>query len=71
MTDAAITTSRRWSGAAACDAVGVPPATWYRRTAIPATATSAPIPHRDRAHPRALTDAERQALLTGCIPTGR
>jgi putative transposase len=50
---------------AACAASGVPQATWYRRhRASPAPARRAPVPHRDRAQPRALTPAERAAILT-------
>jgi putative transposase len=49
---------------AACKAAGVPQATWYRRhRASPAPARRAPVPHRDRAQPRALAPAERQAIL--------
>lgn len=50
---------------AACEAVGAARAGWYRRhRQSPAPARPAPIPHRDRAQTRALTDAERQAILT-------
>ena len=49
---------------AACRAVGVAQASWYRRHRIsPAPARPAPGPHRDRAQPRALAPAERQAIL--------
>jgi putative transposase len=49
---------------AACAAAGVPQASWYRRhRASPAPARRAPVPHRDRAQPRALAPAERQAIL--------
>jgi putative transposase len=49
---------------AACAAAGVAQASWYRRhRASPAPARRAPVPHRDRAQPRALTPAERQAIL--------
>jgi putative transposase len=49
---------------AACRAAGVAQASWYRRHRIsPAPARRAPVPHRDRAQPRALTAAERQAIL--------
>jgi putative transposase len=49
---------------AACRAAGVPQASWYRRHRIsPAPPRPAPMPHRDRAQPRALTAAERQAIL--------
>ena len=66
MTDAAINDLSPVVGVrAACDAVGVPQATWYRRhRQSPPRPRPAPIPHRDRAQPRALTDAERQAILT-------
>lgn len=50
---------------AACDAVGVAQANWYRRhRQSPAPARPAPVPHRDRPQPRALTDVERAAILT-------
>jgi putative transposase len=50
---------------AACAAAGVPQATWYRRhRASPAPARRPPVPHRDRAQPRALAPAERAAILT-------
>jgi putative transposase len=49
---------------AACAASGVPQATWYRRhRASPAPPRPAAVPHRDRAQPRALAPAERQAIL--------
>jgi putative transposase len=49
---------------AACRAAGVAQASWYRRHRIsPAPARRAPVPHRDWAQPRALTAAERQAIL--------
>ena len=49
---------------AACRAAGVAQASWYRRHRIsPAPARPAPVPHRDRAQPRALAPAERQAIL--------
>ena len=66
MTDAAINDLSPVVGVrAACDAVGVPQATWYRRhRQSPPRPRPAPIPHRDRAQPRALTEAERQAILT-------
>ena len=49
---------------AACAAAGVPQATWYRRhRASPAPARRPPVPHRDRAQPRALAPAERAAIL--------
>jgi putative transposase len=49
---------------AACRAAGVPQATWYRRhRASPAAPKPAPVPHKERVQPRALTRAERQAIL--------
>ena len=49
---------------AACAAAGVPRASWYRRHRVsPVPARRLPVPHRDRAQPRALTAAERQAIL--------
>jgi putative transposase len=49
---------------AACEAVGAPQANWYRRhRKSPALQRPAPVPHRDRAQPRALTEAERKAIL--------
>jgi putative transposase len=49
---------------AACAAAGVPQANWYRRHRVsPAPARPAPVPHRDRAQPRALAPAERRAIL--------
>jgi putative transposase len=49
---------------AACRAAGVPQATWYRRHRISAPAPKpAPVPHAERAQPRALAPAERQAIL--------
>jgi putative transposase len=49
---------------AACAAVGAVQANWYRRhRQSPAPARPAPVPHRDRAQPRALTDAERKEVL--------
>jgi putative transposase len=49
---------------AACRAAGVAQASWYRRHRIsPVPARRAPVPHRDRAQPRALAAAERQAIL--------
>ncbi len=48
----------------ACDAVGVAQAGYYRRHRLcPAPARPAPTPHRERAQPRALSLAERQAIL--------
>jgi putative transposase len=49
---------------AACRAAGVAQATWYRRhRASPALPCPAPVPHRDRLQPRALSPAERAAIL--------
>jgi putative transposase len=49
---------------AACTAAGVPQASWYRRhRASPAPARRTPVPHRDRVQPRALSAAERAAIL--------
>jgi putative transposase len=49
---------------AACAAAGVAQASWYRRhRASPAPARRAPVPHRDRVQPRALSPAERAAIL--------
>jgi len=49
---------------AACDAVGLAQASYYRRHRTrPAAAQPASTPHRDRAQPRALSAAEQQAIL--------
>jgi putative transposase len=49
---------------AACRAVGAPQASYYRRhRTSPAPARLAPVPHRDRHQPRALSATERQAIL--------
>jgi putative transposase len=49
---------------AACRAAGVAQATWYRRhRASPAPHRPAPVPHRDRPQLRALSPAERAAIL--------
>jgi putative transposase len=49
---------------AACRAAGVAQATWYRRhRASPVPARPAPVLHKERFQPRALTTAERQAIL--------
>jgi putative transposase len=49
---------------AACAAAGVPQASWYRRhRASPPRDRRPPVPHRNRAQPRALAPAERQAIL--------
>jgi putative transposase len=48
----------------ACQAVGTAQASYYRRhRTSPPPAGSVPIPHRDRHQPRALSQAERQAIL--------
>jgi putative transposase len=66
VTDTAITELAPQVGVrAACDAVGVAQAGWYRRhRQSPAPVRPAPVPHRDRRQPRALTEAEQQAILT-------
>lgn len=66
MTDTAITELAPQVGVrAACDAVGVAQAGWYRRhRQSPAPVRPAPVPHRDRVQPRALTEAEQQVILT-------
>ena len=65
MTDAAINELAPVIGVrAACEAVGAPQANWYRRhRQSPAPQRPAPVPHRDRVQPRALTDAERKEIL--------
>jgi putative transposase len=48
----------------ACDAVGAAQAGYYRRhRQSPAPQRRAPVPHRERDQPRALNQAERQAIL--------
>jgi len=48
----------------ACDAVGASQAGYYRRhCSSPAPERPAPIPHRDRPQPRALSSDEQQAIL--------
>jgi putative transposase len=66
VTDTAITELAPQVGVrAACDAVGVAQAGWYRRhRQSPAPVRPAPVPHRDRVQPRALTEAEQRAILT-------
>jgi putative transposase len=66
MTDAAIEQLAPKIGVRdACEAVGVAQASWYRRhRQSPVPARPAPVPHRDRPQPRALTPAEREAILT-------
>jgi putative transposase len=65
VTDEAITVmAPRIGTRAACAAAGVAQASWYRRhRASPAPPRPAPVPHRDRVQPRALTPAERTAIL--------
>lgn len=65
MTDAAIAELAPAIGVrAACDAVGAAQASYYRRHRhSPAPARLTPVPHRDRAQPRALSKAEQQAIL--------
>ncbi len=65
MTDEAIAVlAPRIGTRAACAAAGVAQASWYRRhRASPAPSARAPVPHRDRAQPRALSAAERAAIL--------
>ena len=65
MTDQAITTlAPRLGVRAACRAVGAAQASYYRRhRTSPAPARPVPVPHRDRHQPRALSAAERQAIL--------
>jgi putative transposase len=65
VTDAAITELAPVLGVrAACEKVGAAQAGWYRRhRQSAAPARPAPVPHRDRPQPRALTAAERQAIL--------
>jgi putative transposase len=49
---------------AACEAVGAAQAGYYRRHRQgPVPERSAPIPHQQRRQPRALTEAEQQAIL--------
>jgi putative transposase len=49
---------------AACRAAGVAQATWHRRHRIsPPAPKAAAVPHKDRIQPRALTAAERAAIL--------
>jgi putative transposase len=62
--EAIATLAPRIGTRAACAAAGVPRASWYRRhRASPAPPRRAAVPHRDRAQPRALAAAERQAIL--------
>ncbi len=65
MTDQAIAELAPRTGTrAACAAVGPPQASWYRRhRASPRPPRREPVPHAERAQPRALAPAERQAVL--------
>jgi putative transposase len=65
VTSQAITTlSKKVGIRAACTAVGVAQAGYYRRNRVtPAPARRAPIAHRDRSQPRALSPRERQGIL--------
>jgi putative transposase len=48
----------------ACDAAGVAQASYYRRhRQSPPPARPAPIPHRERVQPRALSEVEQQVIL--------
>jgi putative transposase len=65
MTDEAVAELAPVAGTrAACAAVGVAQASWYRRhRASPAPVRRAPVPRQDRHQPRALDLAERRAVL--------
>jgi len=65
VTTAAITTlSRKVGIRAACVAVGVAQAGYYRRNRVsPAPVRPVPVAHRDRTQPRALSPTERQGIL--------
>ncbi len=65
MTDAAVAELAPTIGVrAACDAVGIAQAGYYRRHRhSPAPERPAPVLHRDRHQPRALSAAEQQAIL--------
>ena len=65
MTNQAITTlSKKMGVRAACAAVGVAQAGYYRRHRVsPLTPRRAPVAHRDRPQPRALSPLERQEIL--------
>jgi len=65
MTDTAISQLAPVIGVrGACEAVGAPQASWYRRNRqSPAPQRPTPVPHRERVQPRALTEAERKEIL--------
>jgi putative transposase len=65
VTDAAVTELAPQIGVrAGCQAVGAAQAGYYRRhRASPTPARPAPIPHRDRSQPRALTEPEQHTIL--------
>ncbi len=65
MTTQAVTTlSEKVGIRAACAAVGVARAGYYRRNRVsPAPARRAPVAHRDRSQPRALSPLERHRIL--------
>jgi len=65
VTDAAVAElAPRIGVRAACDAPGTAQASYYRRhRTSPAPARPAPVAHRDRPQPRALSAAEQQAVL--------
>ena len=66
MTDTAISELAPQVGVrAACQALGAAQAGWYRRhRQSPPPTRPAPVAHRDRRQPRALTATEQQAILT-------
>ena len=66
MTDEAIAMLAPRTGTrAACAAVGAPQASYYRRhRASPPAPRPVPVPHAGRVQPRALSQAERQEILT-------
>ena len=65
MTDTAIAELAPQVGVrAACEVLGAAQAGYYRRhRQSPPPQRPEPIPHRDRHQPRALSEAERQAIL--------
>ena len=66
MSDAAIAESAPKIGVRnACDVVGVAQASYYRRHRLsPSPQRPAPLPHKDRPQPRALSESERSAILS-------